>query len=50
MRRILALQRIESQVTNSEEMFDSTSSGTGCTCSTTSGSCQIGTAGGANFF
>jgi hypothetical protein len=50
MDRILGLQRMESRFNNSVDFFDSTSSGTGCTCSTTSGSCDIGKDVGSGFF
>jgi hypothetical protein len=41
MNRVLGLQKLTSDKNNSVDFFDSTSSGTGCTCSTTSGSCDI---------
>jgi hypothetical protein len=41
MERVLGLQKLQSDKNNAVDFFDSTSSGDACTCSTTSGSCQI---------
>ena len=43
MKRILDLQKLEQPQQNLVALGRSTSSQEGCTCSTRSGSCQIGT-------